>query len=235
MEFYTRQFSRRNFLATLGTTASMFVASSVFAEEMARFVNDGDFAQELIRTPYQTEGPFYPDHLPLDQDNDLVLIKNGITPAVGVITHLSGKLLDLSGKPISGAKIEIWQVDNNGAYIHSQSSNRDKLDKNFQGYGKFETSKEGEYRFRTIRPVAYPGRTPHIHMKVTKGDRELLTTQSYIKGDPRNDRDGVILAVKEQRLRDALMATYEPMKESKVGELKATFNIVVGRTPEDRH
>src|SRR6267143_3716276 len=92
----------------------------------ALFAIPGAFAEELIRTPRQTEGPFYPDKLPLDTDNDLLIINDSITPAVGEITHLSGRLLDSRGEPLRNVLVEIWQVDNNGAYLHSGTSNRDK-------------------------------------------------------------------------------------------------------------
>ena len=116
--------------------------------------------------PQQTEGPFYPDKLPLDTDNDLLIINDAITPAVGEVTHLSGRILDAKGDPVRNAVVEIWQGDNNGAYLHTGTSNGDKRDTNFQGFGRFLTGSTGEYYFRTIKPVPYPGRTPHIHFKV---------------------------------------------------------------------
>ncbi len=203
----------------------------LFSEEALRWVESGDWAQELVRTPAQTEGPFFPDRLPLDTDNDLVVIGKNTTPAVGEVTHLSGRILAAKGEPAKGVLIEIWQVDNNGAYIHTGSDNRNKLDKNFQGYGKFETSSDGTYKFRTIKPVAYPGRTPHIHVKVTKGERELLTTQCYVKGDPRNDRDGVLNGIRDSRQRNSVIVPFDPIKESRAGELAAKFEIVLGWTP----
>ena len=145
----------------------------------AALITPGAFAEELVRTPAQTEGPFYPDQLPLDRDNDLVVIKDSLTPAVGQITHLSGRVLDAKGEPVRGAVVEIWQVDNNGAYIHSRDPSRRNRDVHFQGYGRFETGSTGEYRFRTIKPVPYPGRTPHIHAKVLISNNEALTTQFY--------------------------------------------------------
>jgi len=192
----------------------------------------GVFAEELALTPAQTEGPFYPDKLPLDTDNDLLIINDGITPAVGEVTHLSGKLLSPSGEPIRNALIEIWQVDNQGAYIHSRSGNRENRDGNFQGYGRFLTGSTGEYYFRTIKPVPYPGRTPHIHIKVSQGRMELLTTQCYIQGEPRNDKDGVLRGMKDPKRRALLMAPFEPIPESRIGELAAKFDIVLGQTPK---
>src|SRR5439155_4908925 len=105
------------------------------------------FAEELLRTPRQTEGPFFPDHLPLDTDNDLLIVNDSITQAVGTVTHLTGRILDAKGEPVRNALIEIWQADGNGVYLHSDSGNAAKRDSNFQGYGKFLTGGKGEYYF----------------------------------------------------------------------------------------
>jgi protocatechuate 3,4-dioxygenase beta subunit len=193
----------------------------------------GAFADELTRTPSQTEGPFYPNKLPLDTDNDLLIINDKITPAIGEITHLTGKVLDITGNPVKNVLVEIWQCDANGVYLHTDDSSgkQDKQDKNFQGYGKFLTSSSGEYYFRTIKPVPYPGRTPHIHFKITKGRTHLLTTQMYIKGHPGNPKDGIWRAVPEGKLRDSITVDFEKVKNSKIGELAAHFVIVVGQTP----
>jgi protocatechuate 3,4-dioxygenase beta subunit len=193
----------------------------------------GAFAEALFRTPAQTEGPFYPDQLPLDKDNDLVKIDNDTTPAVGAITHLSGRILDSNGEPVKNAVIEIWQVDNNGAYLHTKDPNRAKRDKHFQGYGKFETGSTGEYRFRTIKPVPYPGRSPHIHVKVSKGDRELLTSQCYVEAEKeRNAQDGIYRSLRTEQERKALTVAFVPIKDSKAGELAAKWDIVLGITPK---
>ena len=158
----------------------------------AMFTTRGLFAEELMRsTPPLTEGPFYPDHLPLDQDNDLIIINDNLTPAVGEITHLTGRVLTPSGSPVKNATIEIWQCDANAVYLHTADSGRKakQQDKNFQGFRRFETSSTGEYRFRTIKPVPYPGRpAPHIHIKVKQGDRELITTQLMMRGFEGNER-----------------------------------------------
>src|SRR5713226_2633103 len=86
------------------------------------FLTPGAFAEELARTPRLTEGPFFPDKLPLDTDNDLLIVNNSITPAVGEITHLTGRVLGGSGEPIRDAVVEIWQVDNRGVYLHTADS-----------------------------------------------------------------------------------------------------------------
>ncbi len=199
----------------------------------AFFTVPGAFADELTRTPAQTEGPFYPDKLPLDTDNDLLVINDGITPAVGDITHLSGKILDAKGNPVRNAVVEIWQVDKHGAYLHSGTDNADKKDKNFQGFGRFLTGSTGEYYFRTIKPVPYPGRTPHIHFAVKMKGRDKFTTQCYIKGEKeRNERDFLWRGVRDEKQRDSITVDFAPIKESKIGELAAKFDIVLGVTPE---
>src|SRR5581483_7956393 len=165
-----------------------FLSSAAAGLVAAAWYTPGVFAQQLQQTPRQTEGPFYPNKLPLDTDNDLLIINNSITPAVGTITHLTGRVLDLHGTPIHNAVVEIWQCDNNGAYLHTGTTNADKRDSNFQGFGRFVTGSTGEYYFRTIKPVPYPGRTPHIHFIVKRGDQRLLTTQLYIKGFPGNEK-----------------------------------------------
>src|SRR5438270_7401314 len=134
---------RRTFLKQLSVAAAFFAVP-------------GAFAEELMRTPRQTEGPFYPDHLPLDTDNDLIIVNDSLTPAIGKITHLSGRILDGRGDPIRNALVEIWQVDGNGVYLHSGDKHA-KRDPNFQGFGRFMTGSTGEYYFRTIKPVLYPG------------------------------------------------------------------------------
>lgn len=186
-------------------------------------------AQGLFPTPAQTEGPFYPDRLPLDQDNDLTIVAGRRTPATGEITDLTGRILDARGALLRGVVIEIWQVDNNGHYIHTGDAGAGN-DANFQGFGRFETGRDGAYRFRTIKPVPYPGRTPHIHVKLRKGGRELLTTQLYVQGHPLNDRDGILRSLRDPRQRASVLVPFVPSSE-RPGELAARFDIVLGITP----
>lgn len=155
----------------------------------AAFTTPGLFA-DLVQTPRMTEGPFYPDKLPLDTDNDLLIVNDAMTPAVGEVTHLTGRVLSATGEPIRNAFVEIWQCDNNGAYLHSGTTNADKRDSNFQGYGRFLTDSKGQYYFRTIKPVPYPGRTPHIHFGISSRGKRIFTTQMLVKGHPGNERDG---------------------------------------------
>lgn len=214
-------FTRRHFLSRL----------SVGAAGAALFT-PGAFAQHLIQTPGQTEGPFYPNRMPLDTDNDLLIINDAITPAVGAITYLSGRILDQRGEPVRNAVVEIWQVDNNGAYLHTGTVNRDKRDANFQGFGRFLTGFTGEYLFRTIKPVPYPGRTPHVHFMVKMKGRDKFTTQCYIKGEPQNERDFVLRGIKDAKARESVIVDFAPIKGSRAGELAARFDIVLGFTPE---
>jgi protocatechuate 3,4-dioxygenase, beta subunit len=195
----------------------------------------GVFAEQLAGTPRLTEGPFYPDRLPLDTDNDLIIVNSALTPAVGEITHLTGRVLGPSGSPVRGAVVEIWQVDSKGVYIHSADSGRRQRDTNFQGFGRFETGSTGEYRFRTIKPVPYTGRTPHIHVKVKQGDRELLTTQIFVNGHPQNRGDMVLGGVRDAVDREMVLVDFKPVPGSKLGELAARFDIVLGATPGMAH
>jgi len=194
----------------------------------------GVFAEQLDRTPSLTEGPFYPTHLPLDQNNDLIIVGDSTTPAVGEIAHLSGRILDASGSPLKNATIEIWQCDAKEVYhlTRDEEQKPNQVDKNFQGFGKFETGSTAEYRFRTIKPVPYPGRAPHIHFKVRKGEKELLTTQCYVKGEPRNEQDGVYRGIRDPKARESVTIDFTPLPGSSIGELVAIFDIVLGLTPE---
>jgi protocatechuate 3,4-dioxygenase beta subunit len=211
--------SRRHFLQGLTIGAAILAAP-------------GAFADELTRTPLQTEGPFYPDKMPLDTDNDLLIVNDGITSAVGEVTHLSGRILDARGEPIRNAVVEIWQVDNKGSYLHSKGALPTGRDANFQGFGRFLTGSTGEYYFRTIKPVPYPGRTPHIHFAIKMKGRDKYTTQCYIKGDPHNEQDGVLKGIRDARQKASVIIPFTPVKDSRIGELAARFDIVMGYTPK---
>jgi len=170
-------------------------------------------------TPSQTEGPFYPVAFPKDSDHDL--LRNGtLSYGKGQATWVDGTVTDLQGKPLRGAQVEIWQCDEQGHYHHPGDGG--KADAAFQGFGRVTVGANGEYRFRTIRPVAYSGRTPHIHAKVKLGGRELLTTQLYVQGDPHNERDFLWRRLPEA---DRALIT-SPFRPSADG-LQASFGIVV--------
>jgi len=217
---------------TYSCTRRGFFAKSIIGCA-SLYTAPGLFAELLTQTPSQGEGPFFPNKLPLDTDNDLLILNDSITPAIGEVTHLSGKITDIKGNPLRNALIEIWQVDSTGSYIHTGSAGHDKRDKNFQGYGKFLTGMKGEYYFRTIKPVNYPGRTPHIHVRVSHKNKKVLTTQLYVAGEARNQKD--FLLSRAGKHRDALITAFSPLKESKTGELQAEFDIIIGITPKDEH
>jgi protocatechuate 3,4-dioxygenase beta subunit len=203
----------------------------------AAFTVPGVFAQALEATAATGDGPFYPDRMPLDTDNDLIIINDHLTRAVGEVTHLTGKLLSASGAPVRNAFIEIWQADMNGSYIHADGRNDGKIDGNFQGYGRFLTDSEGRYYFRTIKPVSYTllgqFRAPHIHVAVSKAGRRLMATQAFVKGDKDNAGDFVLERIPDPAARETLMVEFRPLPGSTLGELSANFDIVLGRTPQE--
>jgi protocatechuate 3,4-dioxygenase beta subunit len=215
--------SRRQFLQTVALGTIALATAEAFAEE-------------LVHTPRQTEGPFYPNKLPSDTDNDLLFVNDSFAPAAGQVTHLTGRVLGPTGRPVRNAVVEIWQVDDNGIYLHTDCPNRDEHDQNFQGFGRCLTNSSGEYYFRTIKPVAYTfgiTRTPHIHVIVRKGDSRMLTTQLYIKGHVLNQQDIVIRSIRDRAALEAVLVDFKPTKGSESGELNANFNIVIGRDAED--
>ena len=183
-------------------------------------------AAELTLTPRQSRGPFYPARIPLDSDNDLVMVNGKSRPAKGEITNVIGRVLDEREQAIDGARIEIWQCDANGRYHHPWDDRSVPLDSNFQGYGEFTTAADGAYRFRTIKPVPYPGRAPHIHFAITVPGTQPLVTQMYIAGAPENKNDWILNSIRDKRARDSLIVEVQPHPEI-VGERMAEFNIVL--------
>jgi len=215
-------------------TRRAFVQSLVIGT--AAFTTPGLFAETLTQTARTGEGPFYPDKMPLDTDNDLLIVNNSITPAVGEITHLGGRLLTSSGEPVRSAFIEIWQVDNKASYIHTDGANTGGRDGNFQGYGRFLTDSRGQYYFRTIKPVSYTlqnqFRTAHIHIAISKNGRRIFTTQMHIKGHPDNARDFILNGMRDPKARETVLAEFRKVQGSKIGELSANYDIVMGYTAE---
>ncbi len=183
-------------------------------------------AAALTRTPEQTEGPFYPVKLPLDRDSDLVQVQGRAAQALGTVTHLLGRVRDTQGRPIPQARVGIWQCDAHGVYLHP--ADRGQRDENFQGYGQTLTDAAGAYRFRTIRPVPYPGRTPHIHFKVTAPGHGTLTTQMYVAGERQNSRDFVYSAIEGAEERANVTVALEAASQVESAALLGVFEIVVG-------
>ena len=213
---------RRTLLRSLLLATGGVLTNSLYAE-----------ALKLTPTPWQTEGPYYPDHLPLDQDNDLVRVKDDSQSAAGIITNFGGRLLNADGKPLDGASIELWQSDNNGCYIHSRGTQRGKeRDAHFQGFGKITTNAKGEYRFRTIKPGLYTGRTRHFHIAVVQNGKRVLTTQLYLAGEPQNERDGILRGIRDEAQRLSVIREFKTAPGSS-DELVATWDIILGATPDE--
>ena len=186
----------------------------------------------LKTTPSQPAGPFYPVEIPLDDDNDLtrVMGRNGV--AKGRLADVSGRVLDVNGRPLTEARVEIWQCDANGRYRHPGDRGGPDPDPAFQGHGHTETDGAGRYRFRTIRPVPYPGRTPHIHMAVFSAGQRPFVTQLYVKGEPRNESDFLFRRVPSEK-RHLVLADFVPSTGTGA-ELTASFDIILagsGGTP----
>ncbi|MCC7547455.1 MAG: intradiol ring-cleavage dioxygenase [Burkholderiales bacterium] len=184
---------------------------------------------DLLATPRQTRGPFYPLELPLDQDNDLTVVAGNADTAKGQVLDVAGTLRDERGVPLSGVRIEIWQVNAFGRYHHPHDSQNKPWDPGFQGFGHTLTDEQGRYRFRTVRPVAYPGRAPHIHFSL--GDRrfETLYTQMYIAGAPENADDFLLRRIASRRARDSLIVELVPASAGPAS-LQGRFDIVLGQT-----
>jgi protocatechuate 3,4-dioxygenase beta subunit len=193
----------------------------------------GAFAELLTLTPDMTEGPFFPDKLPLDQDNDLIRMTDHTTPAVGTITNLSGRVLDKNGNPVKDALVELWQADDHGTYIHTKGAAQGERDPGFQGYGKFETAKDGGWKFRTIKPGLYTGRTRHYHFGVTLKGQPRFATQLFFQDEPANAKDGILRSLQDEKTAAAVVREFKPVAGTT--ELAATWDIVLGLTPGDNH
>jgi protocatechuate 3,4-dioxygenase, beta subunit len=194
------------------------------------FLPSASLAQaKLSPTPRATEGPFYPKDWRGDADNDLVTVQGEAAKALGQVVHIEGRVLDVSGQPMAGAVVEIWQCDANGIYRHPDDERGGRRrDGGFQGRGRATTDASGNYRFRTIRPVAYATRTPHIHFKVIPPASRALITQMYVFGEPLNARDFVLNAVRDQRQRDSVIVRLQPAERLEAGALAGNFDIVIG-------
>jgi protocatechuate 3,4-dioxygenase, beta subunit len=183
-----------------------------------------------VKTPSMTDGPFYPEakDLPLDQDNDLTTFAGKSGVASGVLLDFAGRVMNDQGRVMKNAMVEIWQCNAFGRYHHSSDNNRAPLDPAFQGFGKVVTDSEGRYRFRTIRPVAYSGRVPHIHVKVKSRSFGELTSQIFIEGESGNDRDFVLRSIRDEATRKRVMMTLKPAAPESGVKLTGEFDIVVG-------
>lgn len=188
------------------------------------------WAGAALLTPRQSAGPFYPAELPLDDDNDLVHVAGQDAVAQGEIADLGGRLLDRNGRPLRDLRIEIWQCDAHGRYRHPRDPGRRPIDPAFQGFGHTLSDAEGRYRFLTIKPVPYPGRTPHIHVAVYPPGERPFVTQLYVEGEPRNAEDFLFNRVPSDR-RHLVTAAFSPGAAADA-PLEARWDIVLGVSPE---
>ncbi len=205
-----------------------FVVGGLSAAAWAVSVSNPAGAEaSRVPTARQTAGPFYPRTKPIDSDADLVSVAGRTERARGIVTRVAGRVLDPGGRAVPDALVEIWQCDALGRYHHPRGGGG--RDPNFQGYGRVETDGSGGYAFRTIRPVPYPGRTPHIHFAVSARDFPVLTTQMYVAGEPLNDEDFVLNAIRDPEARAGVIVDLVPAPGDEPGSLTGTFDIVLGR------
>ena len=207
---------RRKLLTVLGLLPAGLLPAGLLASTTAS-------ADTTRQTASAAAGPFYPTpsmRFP-DIDNDLVKIESRVREAGGEILQLSGQVTTVAGEPLPGVRIEIWQCDVNGRYLHTKDNNSATADPDFQGFGFTVSDEAGRYAFRTIKPVSYPGRTPHIHVKLLHGDTELIT-QLYLKDHPQNERDGLY-----RRMSAAERATVDMTMVEQGDALTTEINLVV--------
>lgn len=221
----TPSLERRRIVAALPALPAALVLPAALMLPAARAADPGT---PLQATPPQTEGPFYPRDWDGDIDNDLVAVKGEAAMAMGQVLLLKGRVVDVAGRPMAGASVEIWQCDAQGVYRHPRDERGDRRrDSGFQGRGRIFADAAGRYRFRTIRPVPYGGRTPHIHFRVEARDAPALTTQMYVFGEERNARDGVLGSIRDPRQRESVIVRLEPADRLEKGALAGHFDIVL--------
>ncbi len=223
-------FSRREMLEmSLGIGGLAVFGGSAFAQQ----------AQRMITPPFDV-GPFYPIVHPKDIDTDLTLVKGRKKRAEGDIVYVEGQVLNMKGEPVSGAKIEIWQANKFGRYAHPSDPNTAPLDENFQGFAVIKSDAQGRYRFKTIKPGAYPInpthlRTPHIHFDVM-GKNNRLATQMFFPDEPLNEKDLLFLELRSRfeilkrpsGRADVLIAkSLPPTKEIEAGATLLSWDIVL--------
>jgi protocatechuate 3,4-dioxygenase, beta subunit len=186
--------------STTRRMALKFLSASALAACAAAV--DPDEQGALAATPSEIEGPFFPENTNVESDIDLTRLAGRSQRAAGQVIEVRGRVLGADGRPLAGARVQLWQANAGGRYAHSRdATNTVPLDPNFQGYGVVQTGADGGFRFMTIKPGGYfvPGvnqtRTPHLHWKFAADGREL-TTQSYFPNEPANETDFVVRAMR---------------------------------------
>jgi protocatechuate 3,4-dioxygenase beta subunit len=190
------------------------------------------WAQTLLkRTPDQILGPFYPTGTTPIQGTDLVALPGRAGRAQGQVIHVMGRVLNIHGQPLAGARVELWQANTHGRYTHPNDQNPAPLDPNFEGFGVQVADAEGRYHFKTIKPGSYPAgptlvRPPHIHFEVI-ARHERLITQMYFAGEPLNDKDPFLQSVTGK---DRLIVNLAPPTQGlEPNSLLAAWDIVMAR------
>jgi protocatechuate 3,4-dioxygenase, beta subunit len=211
--------SRREILKMSAVVAGSAVAfSTKFASA----------AEALARTPPQILGPFYPLN-ELAQNSDLTRVSGRSGRAAGQVLNVMGRVLNIEGEPVGNAKVEVWQANSFGRYTHPSDTNPAPLDPNFEGSAILTTDSEGRYRFKTIKPAAYPVgpnliRPAHVHFQVS-GRQDRLVTQMYFENDPHNDKDPFLNSTPMKKL---LLATLrDPSPEFEPDSKMVIFDIVL--------
>ena len=215
--------SRREMLAMSIGLGGIALGGSVFAQETRR-----------LFTPEIMMGPFYPLIKPLDTDADLTMVKGHKTRAAGEIIHVAGQVVNQNGEPVAGAEIELWQANKFGHYAHPSDKTTTPTDENFQGFAVLKTDAQGRYRFKTIKPGAYPIsptalRPPHIHFDI-KGKNNRLVTQMFFPDEPLNEKDVLFQQTRQlfaENYKTVIAQKLTPTAEIATGETLLGWDIVL--------
>src|SRR4029450_7025023 len=194
--------SRRHLLAMAIAAGSFSVPGAIKSA----------FAQGLKRTPGEILGPFYPVLRSVEKTADLTVVPGKPSRAAGELIYVMGRVVNVEGQPVRGARTPLWQANTHGRYTHPSDTNPAPLDPNFEGFAIQDTDAEGRYRFKTIKPGAYPAtatwmRPPHLHFEVT-GKINRLITQISFPAEPLNDKDLLLQNIRANK--DGLIAKVLP-------------------------
>lgn len=218
-----RQVSRRDLLRmALALGATGFLPTRLAAQNHAGPDSRGPTAEQM-------RGPFYPEHKPADGGTDLTRLPGRAGQALGPVIYVSGSIVNVRGEPCPGVHLEIWQANAAGRYTHPNDRNRAPLDPNFDGYANITTDHDGRYRFRTVKPGAYPvsaayWRPPHIHFDIA-GRLDRLVTQMYFAGEPLNAKDPLL---QQSWAKDSLIARITPpTANEEPGSQRVLWDIVL--------
>jgi protocatechuate 3,4-dioxygenase beta subunit len=204
----------------------------------------GYLAEALAATPTVTQGPYYPlaDDIPLDKDNDLVQLNDNLTSAAGVITYVTGRVLDANGYPVKNALVELWHADREGDYLYSSGAGRNPAcDANFAGFGQFVTGASGAFKFHTVKAELYVGRTRHYHWGITLPGRNTRATTQTGWNEQAYDLNGRLWATQNANdnvfstvpvaTRAGILLDFTPVPETTSGEVQANWDFVSAYTP----